>query len=91
MGDNDGDFEVGDPYRRDGSREVEGMVRPWVCTPSGVTGAGGSVMYAAVGSEIIGVDVSDVEKIKCDREGTEEDIVGSGVGEENMKVGSDCG
>ena len=47
-------------------------------------------MYAAVGSEIIGVDVSDVEKIKCDGEGTK-DIVGLGVGEENVKVGSNCG
>jgi len=49
------------------------------------------VIYAAVGSEIIGVDVNDVENIGRDREGTEEDIAGSGVGEENVKVGSDCG
>lgn len=59
-------------------------------TLSGVIGAGGSVMYSLVGSEIIGV-VVDVGKIKYDREGTEEDTVESGVGEENVKVGSDCG
>jgi len=62
-----------------------------VGTMSGVIGTGGSVMYVEVSSEVAVVDVNDVENVEGGREGGEEDIAGSGVGEENVKVGNNCG